>query len=781
MRKQRISGRTSLRAAGNWQSILLFMSLAGLILGGLTWLGGYQRIAEFAWAAATLAALIPLSISILRDLIHRRAGVDLIALLALAGSLCLREYFAGAVIAVMYWSGRALEEYARTRAQQELSALLERMPRFAHRIQGDTLDSVPLDRIAIGDLLLVNTGDIVPVDGLVEGSTAVLDEAALTGEARPVEHGPGDAVRSGTANAGAPFNLRATAPAAASTYAGIVRLVQQAQSSRAPLVRLADRYAVAFLPLTLIIAAGAWLASGDPSRALAVLVVATPCPLILAAPVALVAGISRAARRGVIVKDGGALEMLAGVRVLLLDKTGTLTAGKPTLAEIISPTQDPAALLQLAASIDQASPHVLAAAIVRAARAQNLQLSFPQDVAEDLGKGIRGIVDAVEVRLGRLEWIIPGLSAPPWVRKLRRRRGLEGLSAVYVALDGKLAGALILDDPIRPDSPRTLRELRRQGLRRIVMLTGDRAEVAEMVGAAVGVDEVLAERIPSEKVDAVRQESANGPTVMVGDGINDAPALAAADVGVAMGARGASASSEAADVVLVVDRLDRLAEGIGIAKRSRRIALQSVFAGMGLSLIAMVFAALGHIPPVAGALLQEAIDVAVILNALRALTGNRSHVSVNGSEMQLAQRFQAEHAELLPLVGQLRSLADRIDYQPPKETLAQAQALAQQLTGKLLPHEHAEEFEFYPVVGRLLGAADATGTMSRAHAEIVHQTRVLCRLLDELTPEGPEPEDLPELRKLLYGLHAILSLHFAQENADYLSLIETPEAERVPA
>jgi hypothetical protein len=293
------------------------------------------------------------------------------------------------------------------------------------------------------------------------------------------------------------------------------------------------------------------------------------------------------------------------------------------------------------------------------------------------------------------------------------------------------------------------------------------------------VDDVLAERIPSEKVEAVQQESANGPTVMVGDGINDAPALAAATVGVAMGARGASASSEAADVVLVVDRLERLAEGLRIARRSRRIALQSVVAGMGLSIVAMVFAAFGRIPPAAGAIMQEAIDVAVILNALRALRGDESPVAVSVPEAQLAQRFQAEHLKLLPLIDQLRRLADRLDSLPPRQALAEAQWLSRLLTGELLPHEQAEETEFYPVVGRLLGAADATGTMSRAHAEIMHQTRVFCRLLDELSPNGPEPEDLPELRKLLYGLYAILSLHFAQENADYLSLIETPETVQV--
>lgn len=766
---------------GEPERIFLALTLAGLCLGGGSWLIGHRTAADGAWAVTTTAALLPLAASIVHDLVRRKAGVDVIALLAMAGALLLHEYFAGAVIAVMYSSGRALEEYARTRAARDLRALLERMPHAVHRYEGATLTSPRLDDIAIGDRMLVNTGEIVPVDGLVEGHPAVLDESALTGEPGPVEHGPGDAVRSGVTNAGAPFDLRAAATAADSTYAGIVRLVQAAQSSKAPLVRLADRYAVAFLPLTLLVAGLAWAASGQIGRALAVLVVATPCPLILAAPVAIVSGISRAARRGIIIKDGGALETLGRARVLLLDKTGTLTAGHPVLTEVIAPDRDPQLLLRLAASLDQASPHVLATAIVRAARERGLTLSFPSAATEQLGKGIRGLVDGVDVAVGKLDWVAPAQPVPVWVRKVRRRAALEGLANVFVALDGTLAGALILDDPIRSDSPRTLRDLRRAGVDRIVMVTGDRAEVAEMVGAAVGIDEVLSERVPAEKVDAVRLEGAHGTTIMVGDGINDAPALAAADVGVAMGARGASASSEAADVVLVVDRLDRLAEALRVARRSRMIALQSVVAGMSLSVIAMVFAAFGRIPPVAGAVVQEAIDVAVILNALRALRGERASIAVSQPEIRLAQRFEAEHRELWPFIDQLRSLADRLDALEPAVVLAEAQRIGRILTGQLLPHEAAEEAAFYPIVARLLGAADATGTMSRAHAEIVHQTRVFCRLLEDLAPEGPQAEDLPELRKLLYGLYAILRLHFAQENADYLSLIEGPETEQIPA
>jgi soluble P-type ATPase len=354
----------------------------------------------------------------------------------------------------------------------------------------------------------------------------------------------------------------------------------------------------------------------------------------------------------------------------------------------------------------------LAGAVVRAAADRRQPLDFPAEVTEEPGQGIRGRVGGRLVAVGKAAWAVPGQPLPSWARRLRRRGALEGFSTAFVAVDGRLAGALAVHDPVRPDTARTLRELRRAGMRRVVMVTGDHPDAAEAVGAAIGVDEVLAERTPAEKVEAARLERAAGPTVMVGDGVNDAPALAAADVGVALGARGATASSQAADVVLVVDRLDRLVEAIRVARRSRRIALQSVLAGMGLSLAAMAAAAAGLLAPVAGALLQEAIDVAVIVNALRALR-----------------------------VGAVTRRR--------------------------------------PLVAELLGGDDPTAPMHRAHAEIVRLTRLLGGLLDDLGPAGPEPEDLADLRRVLYGLHAILRLHFAQEEEAYLSLLDEPG--RAPA
>lgn len=601
---------------------ILVSVLAGLAAGGALWIAGWHDLADVAWALAVFMALVPLSISVARDLLNRKTGVDLIALLAMSGSLLLDQYLAGAVIGLMLSGGQALEHYASTRARRELSALLSRAPRIVHRYENGLLTEPDIKDVKRGDLLLVKPGEIVPVDGVIANESAVLDESAITGEARPVEKEAGEHVHSGVVNAGSPFDMHALTTADESTYAGIVRLVREAQASRARFVRLADRFALWFLPLTLAIAAVAWAVSGDPVRALAVLVVATPCPLILAAPVAIVAGISRAASRGVIVKGGGALETLAAARTLVFDKTGTLTAGTPSVAAVEALGEiPPDEVLRLAASLDQVSPHVFASGIVAAARSRRLALEFPREVHEYAGRGIEGLVGGRHVAVGQARWLARDRPLPELVSGLRRRIAMEGLSSVYVALDGQFAGAMVMDDPIRPDTPDALRRLREAGIARIVVLSGDRDQVAQQVGRSLGADAVISERTPAQKVQAVLDEREHAVTVMVGDGVNDAPALAAADVGVAMGARGATASSEAADVVIVLDRLDRVADAILIARRARAIAMQSVVAGMALSVAGMLLATAGVLPPIAGAIFQEVIDVAVVLNALRALGG----------------------------------------------------------------------------------------------------------------------------------------------------------------
>jgi heavy metal translocating P-type ATPase len=596
--------------------------VAGIAAGAAAWLTGHAGMAHWIWAGTTAVALLPLLVQVVVSLARGEVGVDVIALLAMGGSLALGEYLAGAVVALMLSGGELLESYAATRARKELSGLVERAPRVVHRYAGGQLTEPAVEEVRSGDRLLVKPGEIVPVDGVIADPVAVLDESALTGEPLPVERRAGERARSGAVNAGGPFDLRAVATAEESTYAAIIRLVREAEASRAPFVRLADRYALIFLPVTLAVAGLGWLLSGEPVRALAVLVVATPCPLILAAPVAFVSGISRAAHRGIIMKGGVALEALARTRTLLLDKTGTLTTGVPAVTRIETFTGlDPGELLGLAASLDQVSPHVLAAAVVAEAQRRGLPLRFPAEARETPGTGIEGTVDGRPVRLGRCEWIAAGRPLPAAAEALRREIADAGLSNVFVGVDGGLAGVIVLEDRIRADSAATLAELRRLGVARIVMVTGDHRDVAEKVGAELGTDAVEAECTPAEKVAAVHRERKKATTAMVGDGINDAPALAAADVGVAMGARGATASSQAADVVLMQDRLDRLADALAIAKRARGIALQSVLAGMGLSVAAMLVAAAGELPPLAGALLQEAIDVAVILNALRALRG----------------------------------------------------------------------------------------------------------------------------------------------------------------
>jgi len=750
------------------------VSACGIAAGAVGHFLGFENLARTCWAATTAFALAPLTASIVQALHRGKAGVDIIALLAMAGSLALGQYLAGAVIALMLAGGQALELFADSRARKELSALLERTPRTTHRYDGDSLVSIGIEEVRFGDLLLVKPGEVVPVDGVVVGSSAVLDEAALTGEALPVEHSEGEQVRSGAVNAARkPFKLRAITTAKDSTYAGIVRLVEQAQASRAPLIRLADRYAMIFLPVTLAVASLAWLASGDPVRALAVLVVATPCPLILAAPAAIVSGISRAARRGIIIKGGGALETLARGEILVLDKTGTVTGGSPVLADVESFKQFSAdELLQLAASLDQVSPHVLAGPILNAARERKLGLSFPTDVHEQFGAGIRGKVNGHSVALGRSDWILQGRARPPELRRLRRRALLEGSSSVTVAVDGEIAGALILEDPIRPDAPLTLRSLRQAGFKKILLLTGDNEDIAKVVGTVLGVNRVLADCSPSEKLQAVREARAEGVTLMVGDGINDAPSLAAADVGVALGVRGATASSEAADVVLVPDRLDRLVEGVQIARRSRVIAIQSIVAGMGLSVAAMGIAAYGLLPPIAGALAQEAIDVLVILNALRALARAHPTPSKSVETVNIGRQFLAEHRRLLPSVKRIRHVADRLDQFPPSQARDELRKIRAFLVEEILPHDEAEDASVYPAVAKVIGGDDPTAPMSRAHREIAHLVNVLGRIVDDLPPAGPDPDDTRELKRILYSLDAILRLHFAQEEESYLSLLD---------
>lgn len=784
--------------------LLFLLSTALLVAGGVLWLlaresptgavvdDALAQAADRLWVVGALLGLAAAVATTAAALRERRPTVDVIAVLALAGALAVDEPFAGAMITVMLASGQLLEARAQARARRDLTLLVARAPRTARRRAGDAVATVDVDDVAVGDRLLVGTGEVVPVDGRLLAD-AVLDESALTGEPTPVERSAGDDVRSGVVNAGPPTELVATALAQASTYAGVVRLVEQAQATSAPFVRTADRVAVAFVPLTLVVAVGAWALSGDPVRAVAVLVVATPCPLLLAVPVAIMSGISRAARFGAVLKGGSALERLAAGRTILFDKTGTLTRGHPALSDVVAaPGHDPDEVLRLAASLDQLSPHPLASSIVTAATRRGLTLTLPAAVEEVHGRGVRGEVAGHAVRLGKAGWV--GSGDGPWAAQVRRRADLDGSLTVFVAVDDESAGALLLDDPVRPDAPRMVRALRQAGIRRVVLVTGDRADVAQTVGRVVGVDTVLADHDPSEKVAAVRAEQALAPTIMVGDGINDAPALAAAGVGVALAARGATASSEAADVVLTVDRVDALADAILVARRSGSIARQAVVVGMGASAVAMGVAAAGLLPPAAGAVLQEGIDVVAIFVALRAVLPGRLHsVVLPPADLATARRLRAEHEAVLPVVEQLREVADRLTTTRPD--LGPARALLDQLEQVLVPHELADEAELVPLATRALGGPEAAAALSRTHAEIEHQVTRLRRLLDAV-PDGPpdepsadrpagrpgdltgdppaetvRPEDVVELRRLLYGLYGVLRLHNAQEEEWAFSLL----------
>ena len=607
------------------ERLLAVVALAAIVVGGVLWLAGEEGWADAVWGLGAAVVLVPLVVDTARSLLRGDVGVDAIALVAIVWALALGEQLAAAIVALMMSGGAALEAWAAARARRELRLLVERAPRIAHRHGPDGVEEVPVERLVPGDVIVVRAGEIVPADGVVVGLQAVLDEAALTGEPLPVTVPTGGEVRSGTTNAGNAFDVEVTRPASESAYAAIVRLVRTAESDRAPFVRLADRYAAVFLPFSLAFAGLAWALSGDSTRGLAVMVVATPCPLILAAPIALVGGLSRAERAGVIVKGAGVLERLGAAGTVLLDKTGTVTSGDPELERIIvTDGLPPDEALRLAASLDQLSAHVLAESLVREATGRGLRLSTPERVVEDPGRGIVGLVEGRGVAVGSGGWLEEQGYAGARTRALTLDDGEgQGRARVLVGVDGELQAVLVIADQLRPGAETIAPDLRAAGVEHVALVTGDRIEVAREVASALGIDEVYAEQTPEGKLRVVEEARSrhDGVVVMAGDGVNDAPALALADVGIAMAGKGATVASETADVVVVVDRADRIPLTIRVGRRSLGIARQSVVVGLGLSVGAMVVAALGYLPPVWGALFQEVIDVAVILNALRALRG----------------------------------------------------------------------------------------------------------------------------------------------------------------
>jgi len=596
--------------------LLVLISALGLAAGFLAPYFGLNALQATIWGFAAAFVLLFLAREILTSLWRGEFGLDIVAALSMSGALYFGETLAAAVVSLMYSGGQLLENFAEARARSEMNTLLGRVPTKALRYLDGNLSEVRIEELVPGDRILVRQGEIVPVDGKVASGRALLDQSILTGESVPVYRNVGDDVLSGSSSLDMAFDVIAIRPASQSTYAGIVRLVKAAQEAKAPMVRLADRFAMWFLALTVLLAGGTWMITGEHLRMLAVLVSATPCPLILAVPVAIISGISKAARRGVLVKGGPVLETLARASVLVIDKTGTLTEGRARLVDVHSSGRRSAdEILRLAASLDQASQHVIAKSIVEAASERGLTLSMPVRAKEMAGSGIEGHVDGKRIIVGGGDFVRGKLKQ----RTLKKPAAPPGSVVVAVAVGDHLAGYLILADALRGDAADALTHLRKVGFTRIVLASGDQHAVVEDIAAQLELDQIRSELLPGEKVDVVVAERANGVVLMAGDGVNDAPALAAADVGISMGVRGSPASAESADAVLLVDNLGRIAEAVEIAQRSRAIALQSVYVGLALSLGAMVAAAFGYLSVVEGALFQEAIDVAVILNALRAL------------------------------------------------------------------------------------------------------------------------------------------------------------------
>src|SRR5450755_241913 len=619
------------------------------------WLAGQSALANWALLVVVFLGGIPLLWKTMQQVFRKEFGVDVIAILAIGGSAALGQYLAGALVVLMLSGGEALEAYALRRARSSLSALAERAPRIAHIWRGDELVSIPAEQVEVGMQIVVKPGELIPVDGVVISGSSSVGEADLTGERVPVRKDPGMLVLSGSVNLDGVLEVRASKRSTESKYAQIVRLVEEAQTQKAPIHRLADRYSVGFTIIAVGLAGLTWVLSGDSIYALAVLVVASPCPLILATPIAIMSGIDLAARNGIIIKSGGAIEQLGEVTVAVFDKTGTLTLGMPKVTTIVlaeaeeqdggasvadnhtrhSSDYDEDELLRFAASIEQLSTHILARSVVEAAQERALPLSSANDFEEIFGKGVRGRVPVltadqqregvrerggVEVAVGNRTFMqhleIP---VPASLLSERERRVESGQICSFIAVENQVKGLLVLEDVPRAELSHLATDLRAAGIKETILLTGDGEVVAQQIGKIAQVDRVIARCLPEDKVRTIKDLMQRGQRVlMVGDGINDAPALATATVGMAVGTQGLTAAASSADAVLLSTDILRVVRAVRLGRHVMRVAVQGIWVGMGLSVIAMIFAAFGFINPAAGALLQEAFDVIVILNALRA-------------------------------------------------------------------------------------------------------------------------------------------------------------------
>jgi heavy metal translocating P-type ATPase len=600
--------------------------LVGLALGVATFAGALTAssmvdLAHGVLAVFTLAIAVRSGVSMVRSMLKGHIGLDVLAVTAIIATVVVGEFWASLVIVVMLTGGEALEDYAAGRAERELSALLENVPQRAHRYRADgTVEDIAAADVAVGDRLLVRPSEVVPVDASLMSVSGAFDESSLTGESLPVEKADGDAVMSGSVNGSGAVDVRATAIAADSQYQRIVKLVAEAKNSKAPLVRLADRYAVPFTLLAYAIAGVAWWISGDAQRFAEVLVVATPCPLLIGAPVAFMAGMSSAAKSGIVIKDAGTLERLARAKTVAFDKTGTLTHGLPEVVEVhpVSMTADE--LLVIVGSTEQYSAHVLASALRSAVADRGLALKQAVGARDVATHGVEATIDGRTVFVGKPKYVATIASGVPELALA------AGEAAVFVSVDGAFAGSIIVRDEIRPDAIATLAALRTLSVNNFMMLTGDIEPVAQHVAAELGIRDVRAECLPEDKVRAIRDATPR-PVIMVGDGVNDAPVLAVSDVGIAMGAKGSTSAAESADVVILLDDVSRVARAVSIGQRTVSIALQSIWWGIGFSVALMVVAAAGFLPAIVGAALQEVVDLIAILGALRAVRAGQAKLT----------------------------------------------------------------------------------------------------------------------------------------------------------
>ncbi len=574
---------------------------------------------------------IPLIIDLFKSIMRRQFGVDIIAIVAIISSLATRELLAAAVVLLMLSGGKSLEKYAKGRARDSLEKLLHRAPALAHVLNDGQIKDVQVKDVKIGDKIIIKQNEIIPLDGTILEGSSTVDESIITGEPIPRDISPKDKVLSGTVNGDQILTIEVTSTYEKSSFYGIVRLVEQAEKEKAPTVRLADRYSVVFTVITFIMAGIA--ASFDLKLGVAVLVVATPCPLILAAPIAFIAGMSKSAKKGIIVKHGGVFEEMEKVGAFFFDKTGTLTFGFPSVKEIIvhSSHHSPQDILQYAASIEQFSNHILAQSILQKAKEDHVILVIPTDVKETVGGGVIGYINSKRYTLGKKEFLENNkIPLSDYIKNQSNSKN----TLMYIAEDDEIIGTILFSDKVRENSADVIRNIHthnnafhsdknpknKKNEIETIMVTGDEASRAEEIGKAFGFTKIISKCLPEQKLSLVKEYESRGVHVaMIGDGVNDAPALASASVGIALGSHGATTSTDTADAVIMVDDIGKISDLINISHNTLKIAKQSIFVGIGLSVVAMAVASLGYLPPVYGALLQEVIDTVVILNALRAL------------------------------------------------------------------------------------------------------------------------------------------------------------------